>query len=92
MATNRVSQLSEPLWGTHVSVIRDEKPPSLTHWKRLEGAELLVTYSNQVEIYSTYAVVSASCEMALDYREELGLSREPALPLHLTIGNLKPPS
>ncbi|MEM7015267.1 MAG: hypothetical protein AAF585_27740 [Verrucomicrobiota bacterium] len=89
MSTHGVSELQEPLWGTHVSVIRDEEPPNLDRWRELEGAELTVRYSQVVEIHSSYAVVQAQCDEALDYRESLGLSREPELPLHMTIGNLK---
>ncbi len=36
-----------------------------------------------------YVLYPVRCEAALDYRERLGLPREPRYPLHLTIGNLK---
>ena len=89
MKNHGVRSLNEPLWGTHVSVIRDEKPPNLEAWKRLEGCELEIEYSREVEIHGGYAVAAAHSEAALDYREELGLPREPPFPLHMTIGNLK---
>ena len=88
-ASHRVTQLKEPLWGTHVSVIRDERPPMLERWKELEGESLTIRYSNEIEIFGDYAVVAAHCKEALDYREAIGLPREPELPLHMTIGNLK---
>jgi hypothetical protein len=85
-----VEELNEPLWGTHVSVIRDEKPPELAAWKAPEGDAVKLFYSQEVEIHSGYAAVPVVCEDVLDYREKLGLPREPKFPLHMTIGNLKP--
>ena len=84
-----ITQLSEPLWGTHVSVIRDEEPTDPTLWKSLEGESVPLRYSNEVAIYGTYAVIPVECPEALSYREPLGLPRDPAYPLHMTIGNLK---
>ena len=84
-----VRTLKEPLWGTHVSVIRDEQPEDAAKWKELEGMTLPIQYSNQVQVYGSYAFVEARCEEALIYRETLGLSKQPEFPLHMTIGNLK---
>jgi len=85
----QMNSLKEPLWGTHVSIIRDEKPSTLDHWKSLEGSEVEITYSNQLNLYSGFGVLEARCEYLLDYRESLGLSRQPELPLHMTIGYQK---
>ena len=79
--SNHILSLSEPLWGTHVSIIRDEKPKQLGLWKSLEGKEVEISYSNQVNLYSGYAVLDVKCEELLDYREKLGLTRQPELPL-----------
>jgi hypothetical protein len=89
-ANHRIRQLSEPLWGTHVSVIRDEKPPRLDPWKPLEGQPLEIHYGPSVEIHGSYAFVPVQCDAVLDYRESLGLPRNPEFPLHMTIGNFKP--
>ena len=86
---HRVSILNEPLWGTHVSIIRNEKPKQMGNWKSLEGQPITIRYSNQVEIHEAYAAVSAECDALLDYRMSLGLPREPEIPMHMTIGNLK---
>lgn len=88
-AVHRTCELSEPLWGTHISVVRGEKPPDLRRWKSLDGVGLDVEYGVEVAFFGDYAVVPARCEAALDYREVLGLSREPDYPLHMTIGNRK---
>lgn len=89
-ANHRLRQLSEPLWGTHVSVIRDEVPIHAEHWKSMERASLEVTYRPRIEFRGSYAFLPADCEPALDYRESLGLPRHPEFPLHMTIGNFKP--
>lgn len=86
---HRVRTLQEPLWGTHVSVIRGEKPPLMERWAALAGQEVTLEYSHAPEETSGYVWLPVHCPAALDYRESLGLEREPALPLHLTIGNCK---
>ncbi|SHK44084.1 hypothetical protein SAMN02745181_3825 [Rubritalea squalenifaciens DSM 18772] len=88
-ATHGVHKLNEPLWGTHVSVIRDERPSVMEYWMSLEGKEVSLSYSNHIELHAGYAVVEVRCDPILDYREKLGLAREPEWPLHMTIGNLK---
>jgi len=85
---HHTKQLQEPLWGSHITVIRGEKPESLELWRSLEGKSVTFQYDVDIEFYQQFAVVSAQCELALDYRESLMLEREPAYPLHLTIGNI----
>ena len=72
-----------------MSVIRDEKPLQLVHWKSLEGVPLSIHYGPELEILDGYAFVPVQCDAALDYRESLGLAREPEFPLHMTVGNFK---
>ena len=88
-ASHGISRLSEPLWGTHVSVIRDEKPPDLSAWKAPDGNTLTLQYENDLTFYGDYGVVSVHCPEVLDYRETLWLKRDPEYPLHMTIGNRK---
>ena len=85
----RAQKLQEPLWGTHVSVVRDERPLRMEKWKSLEGQTVVVSYSIDVQFHGHYACTAVQCEPALNHREELGLPREPAYPLHMTIGNLR---
>lgn len=86
---HRVRTLQEPLWGTHVSVIRGEKPRVMDRWAALAGQEVTLEYSHKPEETGGYVWLPVECPAALDYRESLGLEREPAYPLHLTIGNCK---
>ena len=90
--SHRIRSLNEPLWGTHVSIIRDEQPTIMDDWKSLDGKPVEIKYTNRVEFHSGYAVVPAECDALLDYRSSLGLPRQPEFPLHMTIGNLKPQS
>ena len=89
VATHRTVMLQEPLWGTHVSVVRDEKPPCAWWWEELAGQQVVVEYDPAIEFANGFAFAPVRCEAALDYRERLGLPREPPYPLHLTIGNLR---
>lgn len=57
--------------------------------KNYEGLELEFYYDFMVESNDVYYWVSVACPQVLDIRLELGLSREPSIPLHITIGNLK---
>jgi len=84
-----IKSLQSPLWGAHISVIRDEKPVNLEHWKSLDGQKTQIEYSQELQEIHSYAFLPVSCDTALDYRELLGLPRTPKFPLHLTIGNLK---
>lgn len=88
-ARHQVRRLQEPLWRTHISVVRGEHPIHEQYWRECEDQELEIVYEPFLEIHRAYAVLPVRCEAALDYRERLGLSREPAFPLHMTIGNLK---
>ncbi len=74
-------QLSDPLWGPHVSIVQNEMPPDLTQWRALEG---------EPQEIGEYVFYPVACAEALAYREALGLPREPRWPLHLTFGNRKP--
>ncbi len=81
--------IGEPLWGAHVSIVQNEKPPNLKHWQDRDNQEVTLEYeqvSQETDGYIYHAVV---CEEALNYRELLGLSKNPKFPLHLTIGNRK---
>ena len=89
VAAHHTQRLQEPLWGAHVSVVRDEEPPNAELWEQLEGRQVCLEYDCEIELVNGFAVAPARCKDALDYREALGLPREPKYPLHLTIGNLR---
>lgn len=81
--------LSDPLWGAHVSIVRGEDVPDTAAWNDREGCVVEFEYMHPAQELGEYAFFPVICEAALDYRELLGLPREPLLPLHLTFGNFK---
>lgn len=85
----RTKSIQSPLWGTHISVIRDEKPLIMTDWQSLDGLEVKFEYEFTIQETDGYLWVAVKCDEALSHRESLGLSREPEFPLHMTIGNFK---
>lgn len=85
----RTRTLSDPLWGPHVSIVQGETPRHAQHWKDREGAAMPFTLLWPPQELGDYVFFPVACEAALDYRERLGLPREPRHPLHLTIGNRK---
>jgi hypothetical protein len=89
LATYRTTRIQAPLWGTHVSVIRGEEPVIKSGWERFNGEPVEFDYLPEVHETDGYLWAPVQCEVALRHREELGLPREPAPPLHLTIGNVK---
>jgi hypothetical protein len=87
--TYYTQSVQSPLWGTHISVIRNEEPPIKTHWESLQAQEVEFEYEAMIQETEGYIWVGVQCEAALQHRSVLGLPREPVLPLHLTVGNLK---
>ncbi|MEQ1512757.1 MAG: hypothetical protein ABL934_08780 [Lysobacteraceae bacterium] len=87
--THRTRKLSDPLWGAHVSIVQNEIPPDPTRWKALEGWTMAFEYRLPPQEIDEYVFFPVDCAEALDYREALGLPREPQWPLHLTFGNRK---
>lgn len=85
----RTRSISDPLWGPHVSVVQDERPADLSAWKDREGETMSFELVYPPQEIGDYVFYPVRCEAALDYRQRLGLPREPRYPLHLTIGNLK---
>lgn len=89
LAHPSAASLSEPLWGTHVSVIRGEVPTNPCPWGDRDGAPITIEYAQQPQQASGYVFLPVQCDAALEYRQQLGLPRQPQWPLHLTIGNYK---
>ncbi len=85
----RTRQLSDPLWGPHVSIVQNETPPDLAQWRALEGQPMTFDYLHPPQEIGEYVFYPVACAEALAYREALGLPREPHWPLHLTFGNRK---
>jgi hypothetical protein len=81
--------LSDPLWGAHVSIVRGESLPNPAAWKDCEGRIVEFEYQCPPQEIGEYVFFPVICQDALNYRERLGLPREPQWPLHLTFGNFK---
>ena len=75
----RTRQVSDPLWGAHVSIVQNEMPPDLTHWRALEGQAMTFDYLHPPQQIGEYAFYPVECAEALAYREVLGLPRRAAL-------------
>jgi len=69
--------------------VANEIPPDQTHWREYERKWIEFEYTPVLKSNGVYVWLPVICEEALDLREELGLSRNPYHPLHLTVGNNK---
>ena len=85
----RTHRISDPLWGPHVSIVQGEVPADPAAWKEGDGEVMTFELIHAPQEIGDYVFFPVRCEAALDYRERLGLPREPQYPLHLTIGNRK---
>lgn len=86
----RTDILRRPAWEAHITIIRNEKPPKQELWEKYASLEVEFSYDlNEANGNDVYVWIPVVCERMLDVREELGLSRNPSLSLHLTIGNRK---
>jgi len=83
-------KLQAPSWAEHITVIRNEEPSEASKalWQKHEGVSVDFSYLGGLETDGLYYWLSVECPRLLDIREELGLSRDPVYPLHLTIGNV----
>lgn len=75
-----------PSWGSHISVVRGERPkPHLTHlWKKYDNRLVGFEYSNFVKHDKGFWYVSVKCDAAKNIRDELELKSH--WPFHITIG------
>lgn len=85
--TYRSRKLERPAWREHVTVVRNEKPLFQSLWEKHEGEEVGFEVECLPLSDGNYCWLPIICSNALDIREELGLAREPELPLHLSIGH-----
>lgn len=78
-----------PAWKEHITVIRDEEPlnDKKIFWERYNGYSIEFFFRIVPETNGEYWWLPVECEQLLDIREELGLSRNPYYPLHLSIGH-----
>lgn len=87
LTTYRCYKLQRPAWECHITVIRDEEPSNKELWEKYNGKEVEFEIVSEAENNGDYHWFSVKCDQLLDIREELGLVREPAIPLHVSIGH-----
>lgn len=81
------NKLQRPSWEAHITVVRNEEPPIKDAWKKYAAQEIEFNYSIIPRDNGVHYWLEVECEFLLKMREELGLSRIPEFPLHLTFGN-----
>jgi len=79
-------QIMVPKWGPHISLIRGEEVKDQELLAQLNGNTINFQYSPEVQWDSQHAFLNVDCPEGMGLREELGLSRAPHFPLHLTFG------
>lgn len=78
--------LQEPAWGPHISVVRGEEPPRKDLWTKYDGRQITIEYETDVRTNGEHWWLRIVSEDLKDIREELGLPRQGAFGLHLTLG------
>lgn len=81
--------MNKPLWSSHITVIRGETPKRAEFWKKYEGKIIEFSYSIPICMSDKYCWLKVVAPELEAIRMELGLSRQPRVPFHLTIGNFK---
>lgn len=82
-------KLQTAMWGAHVSVVRGERPKKPENWKLFNGAVLEFSYVyDGFHTNGQHFWIKAWSPTFGEIRESLGLSKEPKVPFHLSIGFL----
>lgn len=84
--SGRSKSLTRPVWGAHISFLRNEFVPHLNLWGLDNNKLVEFDYEGGVIDNGEYFWLKVSCPHLLDLREKYGLSRLPKFGLHLTIG------
>ncbi len=86
-----LDRMQRPAWQEHITVIRDEEPPDekKSLWEKYDNLSIEFFYCTDVRTNGEYWWLDVECEFLLTLREELGLLRQPEIPLHLSIGHNK---
>jgi hypothetical protein len=80
-------QLMRPAWDSHITVIRNEEPSHKEFWEKYAGKTVEFQHETFLHTDGNYWWVTVICDELLNLRTELGLPRDPELPLHLSIGH-----
>jgi hypothetical protein len=87
LASHRVGVMVRPAWREHITVIRNEEPPDKTAWERYAGHRVLFWYNASPRTNGDYWWLDVECPCLNHIRLELGLSFQPEIPFHLSIGH-----
>lgn len=79
-------KLTRPVWGAHVSFIRNEKVLNHQLWRLDENKIVEFEYEGGVKDNSEYYWLKVHCPYLSDLRIKYGLSPEPRFGFHLTVG------
>ena len=79
--------IQRPAWAEHVTVIRNEEPPNKHLWMEGDGQDVEIIVHATPESDGHYVWFPVECDFVLEIRSRLGLTRQPAIPLHLSIGH-----
>lgn len=88
LATYKTSKIIRPVWKEHVTIVRNEEPPNKEFWEKWPGQKLPITVILTPETNGYYYWLPVCCEAAYVLRQDLGLTIEPIIPFHLSIGHI----
>lgn len=85
---SRYGKLARPVWGSHISFIRNETIPNSHLWKLDENKIIEFEYDGGVIDNGEYYWLRVRCSYLSDLRVKYGLYKEPKFGFHLTIGRI----
>lgn len=80
------TKLARPVWGTHISIIRNEKIPNHNLWGLNSNKLIEFEYDGGVIDNGEYYWLKVYCNELSNLREKYGLSKYPKFGFHLTVG------
>lgn len=87
ISTNNVNKLSRPCWHDHITIVRGEDAPIRTKFAKWSGQKIQCRIFLDVQTNGFYWWLPVVSEAAHVFRSDIGLCREPEVPLHLSFGH-----
>jgi hypothetical protein len=85
----RTNKLIRSVWGEHVSIVRNEEPDNdkvAQYWEKYSGRNIQMRIFLEPTTDGHWWWLPAISEAACVIRTQLGLTRNPEIPFHLTFG------
>lgn len=79
-------KLTRPVWGPHVSIIRNEQIPNQQAWGFAANKMISIEYEGGVKSNNEYFWLDVYSDELSAIRELMGLSRTPKWGFHMTVG------